>query len=689
MPKLRKSDSRTDHVAREAVKALYSPDQPRDPDGKFGDGSGEHGGHSVGDMVKFSTPSIHYVSGNPVTGKSSQAGIVKRLLPGGKIEVRAQNGGYYAEHHSFFSSAKKNLQGEPMKNLHRVQITGLANASEMRTATFNDREHLVLPVVALVGDAVVRPMNSRGAEFVPTEELGFAPAAWNGRPVVPNHPNGGKSSANSPEMLEGLCFGRVFNARYEEGDLRMDAWLDVERARELGGDAEAVIERVLAGEMVEVSLGAWVSVEETPGVSPNGEKYDFIWRSITPDHLAMLPKGVRGACSIERGCGAPRAAQEIEAQTSTGFINSKSHEAQAAIHEREMKTMQEESTMKSNSLIAKARDFFTRLAAGFDDGQSDGALRGSLEQALRAVELGFMGVQEVYSSANACLYTVCPSTEWMTIHRTFTVADDGSVKLNDDRTPVSAQMRWVPMAEDGSEPTVLAGLAHEFSSLAGARHSASDMKMIQAVHDHARMLGATCADPKMTAAAQACACGGAKKEPAQPASATEGQPVTTPAKGGSTVVNENTKALVGKILASKDSPFDEGDRAKLEACSEEKLTALAARLGDSPKEPDLKELSEEQFMLIAPPSVRATLRAAKQREQARQKALIASLANAQSEYTAEVLAKKPVEELESLARMLDVADEDTDFSPLAAAAQGDESKPYVGPWTAARALAAK
>lgn len=540
-----------------------------------------------------------------------------------------------------------------------VTITGLADVAQMRTATFEDREHLVVPVVALVGDAVVRPMNSRGPEFVPREELAFAPAGWNGRPVVPNHPNGGKSSANSPAMIEGMCFGRVFNTRIEDGDLKMDAWLDVERARTMGGEAEEVVNRVLAGEMVEVSVGAWVAAEEEKGTSPSGEPYDFIWRGIIPDHLAFLPKGMQGACSIKRGCGAPRAAQEI--------INTKIVEG--------------DKLMKTNSLFTRARDFFTRLAAGYDDGQSDNALRAKVESALRAEEPGFMGVSEMYSEAGACIYSVCPSTEWLTIHRTFTVADDGEVTLNDDRTPVSAQTRWVPMAEDGSEPGQLAGLAAELESLVGKRHSGGDEKMIQTIHDHAASLGASCDAASQKSMRAACACGG-EKSPAPSEPATAGEPATIPAKGGS--VNENTKALVGKILASKDTPFDEGDRAKLESCSEEKLTALAARL-EPAKEPELKELSEEQFMKLAPPSVRKTLRAAQEQAKAKHDGLVKALSEAQEEWPADVLAKKTTEDLEGLARILGLADKDSavDFSPLAARAEGGEPAAYIGPYSSA------
>jgi hypothetical protein len=36
------------------------------------------------------------------------------------------------------------------------------------------------------------------------------------------------------------------------------------------------------------------------------KEYDGVWRNIVPDHLAILPEGITGACSVEDGCGAPR-----------------------------------------------------------------------------------------------------------------------------------------------------------------------------------------------------------------------------------------------------------------------------------------------------------------------------------------------------------------------------------------------
>jgi len=190
-----------------------------------------------------------------------------------------------------------------MSEQRQLSLTASADGSQIRTAMFNGKQNLVVPVVALLGNAVVRPMNSRGAEFVPEKELASSPAGWNGRPIVPDHPDGGRASANSPTVLESQSFGHVFGARYEDGRLKMEAWLDPERAEKVGPLAQEVIRRCREGKMVEVSVGVWVTALQKKG-SHNGAEYEYEWAQIVPDHLAMLPEGVPGACSVKMGCGA-------------------------------------------------------------------------------------------------------------------------------------------------------------------------------------------------------------------------------------------------------------------------------------------------------------------------------------------------------------------------------------------------
>lgn len=186
------------------------------------------------------------------------------------------------------------------RHLHILGATG-----EIRTATHEGREHLVVPVVALM-QGVIHAVNAETPEFVPISSLQSAPQGWNGRPVVLGHPtvNGRQISANSPTVLESQAFGKVFNARVDDLRLLMDAWIDVEKAERIG--AGRMLADLRQHRPTEVSVGAFVVTENTSGRW--GERdYKAIWRDITPDHIAFLPRGV-GACSLDMGCGACRAA---------------------------------------------------------------------------------------------------------------------------------------------------------------------------------------------------------------------------------------------------------------------------------------------------------------------------------------------------------------------------------------------
>lgn len=191
-----------------------------------------------------------------------------------------------------------------------VRLVAAADPAAIRTATFEGRQHLVVPVVALVGGAVIEPVGSDGPELVPAEVLASAPGGWNGRPVMPDHPEGGRASANEPARLEAERMGWLFNCRFEDNLLKVEAWIDTERAGQIGGVAAEVLRRFLAGERVEVSVGCYISYEERPGTTAGGQRYGIVWTHVVPDHLAMLPAGSVGACSIDMGCGAPRAAKE-------------------------------------------------------------------------------------------------------------------------------------------------------------------------------------------------------------------------------------------------------------------------------------------------------------------------------------------------------------------------------------------
>lgn len=183
---------------------------------------------------------------------------------------------------------------------HRT-LTACLQGSDLRTATFEGREHLVAPVVLLVGDIVISPITAGGAsEFVPASVLQSAPGSWSGRPVTAGHPT---SSANDPTTLERLAFGRVFNVRFQRGMLVGEVWLDPAQADRVGPAAVSVLSRLRNGQTVEISVGAFVTLEQRQGTA-SGQRFQSVWVHVAPDHLAALGPSEEGACSVEMGCGA-------------------------------------------------------------------------------------------------------------------------------------------------------------------------------------------------------------------------------------------------------------------------------------------------------------------------------------------------------------------------------------------------
>jgi hypothetical protein len=138
---------------------------------------------------------------------------------------------------------------------------------------------------------------------------------WDGKPLVLGHPtrNGRQCSANDPTIQATHAFGTIRDAQIVNGKLACEAWLDEERVKALG--AADMLEKLRAGEMVDVSVGAFVTTTDEVGEF-NGKRYAAKWARVVPDHLAFLPGSV-GACSLTMGCGANRAAEAQEGSKMT------------------------------------------------------------------------------------------------------------------------------------------------------------------------------------------------------------------------------------------------------------------------------------------------------------------------------------------------------------------------------------
>lgn len=188
-----------------------------------------------------------------------------------------------------------------------LSVQAQPDVAHIRTATLFDADHTIVPCVALV-EGVLWPANAPAPELALAEEFGRFPDGWNGRPVVFDHPhiNGMAVSASHPDVMEDVAFGQLFNTSLDETKLKTEIWINNERVQRMSAEVQDAVSRLKNGEMVEVSTGLFTMTEKTSGEF-QGEEFEAIWRNIVPDHLAVLPEGVTGACSVEDGCGAPRA----------------------------------------------------------------------------------------------------------------------------------------------------------------------------------------------------------------------------------------------------------------------------------------------------------------------------------------------------------------------------------------------
>lgn len=524
--------------------------------------------------------------------------------------------------------------------IHRT-LSATAATSEIRSAQYDGRAYTVVPVVALVGDTVVRPIGSEGPEFVPAVELAKAPAQWNNRPVVMNHPDGGYSSAGDPMVMERLCFGWLFGSEYSDGRLRTLAYLDPERAKKVGPEAERVIERCRAGEIVEISIGAFLSLEKRSGVAPNGATYEYIWHDVKSDHLAMLSEGSTGACSVDKhGCGAPRVMQERQEQEQQGQPNLVMRAAET----------EEKPRMK---LPKRLSDSFAAIINMFrgseDEGLSDVDMRDRLSAALRAVEPGFDWIVRVFPESSTVIYTTIPEDKMLLWRRSFAVGGDDAISLNDDREEVQLVEKYEPVSRAATATVAETVAVAETATVAA------------------------------TATTTECACQKHLTSSTSTASTTTSDKSD---KGGDITMPKLKKDLVNTLITSDSTVFAESDRKALEGLSDNTLQFLADQAEKQDKPDDSRETTPPAPTPPAAPTLPqapqtpqtpnpepntahlrqipedeyASMKAAAeayQRQQAEAKSrLVSSLRSATTVYTEEQLNAKDMNELQLLAKVL-------------------------------------
>lgn len=660
-----------------------------------------------------------------------------------------------------------------MSEFRELQST----TGEVRTEMWNGREHLVVPVVALM-EGVIHAINAQTPEFVSAAALSKKPNHWNGHPLVLGHPvrDGKQISAHEAAVLEKHAFGHVRAAHMNGSRLGVEALIDPSRLEQLG--QQQLLNDLRAGKSIEVSVGAFVTTNGKSG-EYNGKPYKSEWVDIMPDHLAFLPNG-RGACSIEMGCGTHRMAEalmpeEIELETLGGpgsgprkgggggtelgsWSKHEGHVPGAVARgtpgpstkdrwEGRKKTSPNfdpkdtvriaDIIRKSNGSKTKQISLASQMAKSID--KPDKALRRSNA----AVDQGHVHLAEIFHSRYEELTSGRRAAADAEISDSACRMCDGVGYVDGD-----------PCSECDEELKSLNTQFDEFRAAIGARNSASDLATIQAMHDYATKLGATCdsQNTRFMASKDCPACDGSGNKDGNPCDVCDGTGELKAAAEGDDMAELKTAAslaqladkiktsfgkftvedaikdndlspedasklkdlvkpksktdgkfnfdklkgaeaqpcgcggdrkmtpeqraeMISTLIACEYSGFADGDQAMLEVASDERLeslkTAFEARMKAAAEQPKVEEikgevlevkaaeaapLTEEDFMKLAPQSLRSLIERQQKQDIDDKAAFVTSLKAAQDEYSEKELVAMPLEQLRRLSRVAKVTE---------------------------------
>jgi hypothetical protein len=165
--------------------------------------------------------------------------------------------------------------------------------------------NLIIPVVAVVQGVL-------NGEFVNIKE--FVPEKWEGVPIPNKHPKNEESIAIPFANSGQESLGVFKNAKIEKDKMKGELWIEKEKL-ELAENAD-VKESIERGKL-EVSTAYTAYVSDKKGTY-NGKPYDGEQFDLEPDHIAVLPN-MKGACSWQDGCGAPRINSGKEIQVRKTF----------------------------------------------------------------------------------------------------------------------------------------------------------------------------------------------------------------------------------------------------------------------------------------------------------------------------------------------------------------------------------
>jgi len=572
--------------------------------------------------------------------------IVGKPKGGDKMETQTYR---FAKDQFTFAEAKKWMEEHDVKHISAEKAVGnveegkghiqlAANMSKLvREEKFEGRDYLVAPAV-LIAEGV------HNGVYYPADELAKFPEAWNGRPLPVYHPavRGKPVSANQPGLLESQSIGQLFNAKYENGKLKAEAWIDKAKA---GAIAANVLELLEKDQQIEVSTGLFVDEDATEG-NWNGERYTSIARNHRPDHFAILP-GIKGACSWEDGAGMPRvnaAKDEEEGEDITEEV--------LAELEKELDAKGEKPAVNYSDDQARAEDGkWTDGGSGRVQPQHYASGRGpalsELKNEMRKYKVKVVREKDQYGDSRKEYLVTGP---------------DGTKDYESSKERAMRTVKWRASykLEKGMRKAARAGVKSNqqeeidvpkmnsfLTALAKAFGLAAELEEEEVGSDaKPREDGAALSSESPTALQEQ------KRKDVQP-------------------MDKERKEKVDALLANAESGWLEEHRTVLEGMPEgafKKVLEAAARPKTNAQEPPKPAETVEALLANASPAVKAEVESALAvKKEAKAKAVAAIKANERNKFTDEELNGKTIAELNKLAEMLAPAQ-----APAAAPAPAQE-----------------